>query len=279
MEILGMNKYSVVFTDLDGTILKKDKTISSRTMQAIKNIRGRGVLWVVATARPEVAVNMYEELKYTDALITLNGARIRLKDKIISNGFSADEARKLLELLVAKDNLVLTVETSGGIFGNIEIPEWETPKVEDLTSLVDKFDIYKILVAGRDHELPTIKEDRESFCSLEELDKTVTGSIASAGFTDSLYYSVAEGWLYQIMSRNATKWKGVELVLKTEGISAERAVYFGDDNDDFDSIRNSGLGVAMGNAIDKVKDAADIIAPSNEDDGVAKVLEDVICSE
>ena len=273
-----MDKYSIVFTDLDGTLLKKDKTISDRTMQAIKNIRGKGVLWVVATARPEVAVNMYDELKYADALITLNGARIRLHDKVISNGFTPEEARKILKVLTQKDGLVLTVETSGGIFGNIEIPEWETPEVEDFTSLVDTYDIYKILIAGRDHELPTIRQDRESFCSIEELDKTVKDSITSAGLKDSVYFSVAEGWLYQIMSRNATKWKGCELILKTEGISAGQAVYFGDDNDDADCISNAGLGVAMGNAIDRVKEVSDITAPSNEEDGVAKVLEELLCS-
>jgi len=275
---MRMDKYSIVFTDLDGTLLKKDKTISERTMQAIKNIRRKGILWVVATARPEVAVNMYDELKYADALITLNGARIRLHDKVISNGFTPEEARKILKVLTQKDGLVLTVETSGGIFGNIEIPEWETPEVEDFTSLVDTYDIYKILIAGRDHELPTIRQDRESFCSIEELDKTVKDSITSAGLKDSVYFSVAEGWLYQIMSRNATKWKGCELILKTEGISAGQAVYFGDDNDDADCISNAGLGVAMGNAIDRVKEVSDITAPSNEQEGVAKVLEELLCS-
>ena len=273
-----MDKYSIVFTDLDGTLLKKDKTISERTMQAIKNIRGKGVLWVVATARPEVAINMYDELKYADALITLNGARIRLHDKVISNGFAPEEARKILDVLAQKDGLVLTVETSGGIFGNIEIPEWETPEVGDLTSLVDTYDIYKVLIAGRDHELPTIRQDREAFCSIEDLDKAVKDSITSAGLKDSVYFSVAEGWLYQIMSSNATKWKGCELVLKTEGISAGQAVYFGDDNDDADCIANAGLGVAMGNAIERVKDASDITAPSNEEDGVAKVLEEILYS-
>ena len=273
-----MDKYSIVFTDLDGTLLKKDKTISDRTMQAIKDIRDKGVLWVVATARPEVAVNMYDELKYADALITLNGARIRLHDKVISNGFTPEEARKILEVLTQEDGLVLTVETSGGIFGNIEIPEWETPKVEDLISLVDIYDIYKILVAGRDHELPTIRQDRESFCSIEELDKTVKESITSTGLKESVYFSVVEGWLYQMMSRNATKWKGCELVLKTEDICAGQAVYFGDDNDDADCISNAGLGVAMGNAIERVKDAADITALSNEEDGVAKVLEELLRS-
>lgn len=267
-----MAKYSVVFTDLDGTILKNDKTISERTSKALRDLRDKEILWVVATARPEVAIDFYDEIHFADALITLNGAKIRLHDKIINNGFAKEDALKILEAIKDKD-LIVTLETSEGIFGNTEIPEWETHDDGDLIKLAEKVDVYKILIAGKDHQLPTIKEDREKFCGIKELEEIINEAISSTGTTDSVYYSVAEGWLYQIMSRNATKWKGVDLVLKTEGIDPSNAVYFGDDNDDIDSIKNCGLGVAMGNAIDKVKVVADVIAPANEEDGVASVIE------
>lgn len=269
------SKYSIIFTDLDGTILKNDKTISDCTSSVLKGLHEKGMLWVVATARPEAAISCYEELKYADALITLNGARIRLQDKVISNGFVKEDALKLVSFLLNKD-LILTLETSRGIFGNIRIPEWETPKTDDLIELIKSVDVYKILVAGSNHNLPTIKEDRNSFCDGGQTEQIVKDAISSAGTFDVAYYSVAEGWLYQIMSRNATKWKGIKLVLETEGIDVSEAVYFGDDNDDVDSIKNCGLGVAMGNAIDRVKAIADLIAPSNEDDGVAKII-DALC--
>lgn len=266
-----MNKYSVVFTDLDGTILTNDKKITSRTFEALKSLKEKGIQWVVATARPEVAISFYDEIKYADAFITLNGAKIRHNDKVISNGFAKADALAILRSLLKEQGLIITVETSEGIFGNIEIPEWETPEIDDLPLLIKNVDVYKILVAGRNHQLPTIKEDKNVFCDAQQLEKSVTGSIESF---DSVYFSVAEGWLYQIMSKNATKWKGAELFLKTEGIDASQAVYFGDDNDDTESIRNCGLGVAMGNAIDRVKEAADVVAPSNEEDGVAVIIEE-----
>ena len=266
-----MNKYSVVFTDLDGTILTNDKKITSRTFEALKSLKDKGIQWIVATARPEVAIAFYDEINYADAFITLNGAKIRLHDKVINNGLTKEDALAILCDLLKEDDLVITVETSEGIFGNIEIPEWETPKIDDLPALIKNVDVYKILVAGRNHQLPTIKEDGRKFCDAQQVETRVNRSIASF---DSVYYSIAEGWLYQIMSKNATKWKGAELVLKTEGIDAAQAVYFGDDNDDVDCIRNCGLGIAMGNAIDRVKEVADIIAPSNEEDGVAAVIEE-----
>ena len=270
---LGMSDYSIVFTDLDGTILKNDKTITERTSRVLKGLKDKGILWVVATARPEIAINFYEEIKSADALITLNGARIKLKDKVISNGFSKEDALKLIRILSDK-NLILTLETSEGIFGNTVIPEWDTPKVDDLAALAEKVDVYKILIAGKDHKLPSIAEDRDMFCDGNEIGKMISDAISSSGLDGSVYCSVAEGWLYQLMSCNATKWKGVELLLKTEGITAQKAIYFGDDNDDTDSIMNCGLGVAMGNAIEGVKAVSDLITLSNEEDGVAAVLEE-----
>ena len=273
-----MAKYSVVFTDLDGTILKNDKTISERTSKALKDLRNKDIIWVVATARPEVAIDFYGEIHLADALITLNGAKIRIHDKIISNGFAKEDALKILEAIKDKD-LIVTLETSEGIFGNTEIPEWETHDDGDLVKLSETVDVYKILIAGKEHQLPTIAEDREKFCGVKEIEEIITSTIAAESLYEAVYYSVAEGWLYQIMSKNATKWKGAKLVLKTEGIDPSSAVYFGDDNDDLDSIINCGLGVAMGNAIDKVKAVADVIAPTNEEDGVAEIIETLVCKK
>ena len=90
---------------------------------------------------------------------------------------------------------------------------------------------------------------------------------------DKVYYSVSEGWLYQIMARSATKYNGAKLVLDSLGTDAGSAVYFGDDNDDCECITGMGLGIAVSNAIERVLKAADAFAPSNEEDGVAAVLE------
>ena len=62
-------------------------------------------------------------------------------------------------------------------------------------------------------------------------------------------------------------------MLEATGVSPEQTVYFGDDNDDIMSIKNCGIGVAVKNAIEAVKQAADEITESNDEDGVAKWIE------
>ena len=164
-----MDRIRAVFTDLDGTVLRNDKTISDRTMNAIRAFREKGGIWAVASARPERAISaMYKEFTEADALITLNGARIKFGDTIISNGFSSDSAAKALSAVLSHDDLIVVLETSKGIFGNIEIPEWDTPKVPDLLSLLKEVDLYKILIAGKEHKLSSVTIPTEPLCPSEE---------------------------------------------------------------------------------------------------------------
>ncbi len=79
--------------------------------------------------------------------------------------------------------------------------------------------------------------------------------------------------IIQIMSTASTKWNGIQTMLKAVGVNPKDAIYFGDDNDDIEPIKNCGVGVAGSNAIDKVLDVADDIAESNDMDGVARYIE------
>ena len=84
---------------------------------------------------------------------------------------------------------------------------------------------------------------------------------------------VADGKLIQIMSTAATKWNGIKAMLEAVGVDRSDTVYFGDDNDDIEPIKNCGVGVSVSNAVDEVLEAADYITESNDMDGVARYIE------
>ena len=90
---------------------------------------------------------------------------------------------------------------------------------------------------------------------------------------EDTYSSVADRTLLQVMSRAATKWNGVRNMLDAFRIDPAQAVFFGDDNDDIEPIRQCGCGVAVRNALEIVLDAADEVTESNDEDGVARFLE------
>ena len=98
-----------------------------------------------------------------------------------------------------------------------------------------------------------------------------------AALTEDTYHTIAHSGvinrLVQVMSISANKWNGVKTMLEYFGISPQDAVYFGDDNDDIEAMKNCGVGVAVANAIDAVKAVADVVVESNDEDGVAQYIE------
>ena len=93
---------------------------------------------------------------------------------------------------------------------------------------------------------------------------------------ESLYLSVARDSLAMIMHKGATKAKAIAELSRYWSISESEIVVFGDDVNDIDMLSSAGIGVAMGNAIDKVKAIADYICNDCDMDGVARWIEEYV---
>lgn len=240
-----------IITDLDRTLLLTDKTLSAYSISILKRCREQGLAIFAATARPERSVVQYREQVDFDGITTMNGARILLPDSAIENGIAHESGWRILSNLIAIPNVRISVETSDGIFSNVDIPEWNTRLFDGFPLLPTQGTIYKILLSMDDG----IPDNMEAL------------------LTEDTYYTVANHYLVQIMSGAATKWKGIQEMLTPLGISPDDAIYFGDDQDDLEPIRRCGLGVAVSNGIPAVLEAADVITDSNDRDGVARFLE------
>ncbi|MBD5530844.1 MAG: HAD-IIB family hydrolase [Lachnospiraceae bacterium] len=241
-----------IITDLDRTLLHTDKTVSEYTCAILKKCHDRGIILMAATARPERAILTYHNQIGFEAITTLNGARIILPHGIIENGITPSSAEHILKKVIMIPDLVLSMETGKGIFSNVSIPEWDATVFSGFPALPTESIIYKLLLSGKTSNIQ------------QEVKKALT---------IDTYMTVAEGKLIQIMSTAATKWNGIKTMLKAVGVRQNDAIYFGDDNDDIEAIKNCGVGVAVSNAIDEVLDAADFITESNDMDGVAQYIE------
>lgn len=242
----------VIITDLDRTLLRTDKSVSEYTCTILKKCRDKGILLMAATARPERAVLTYQRQIGFDAVTTLNGARIILPGGVMENGIVSRSAKDILKKVTAIPNVTLSMETGDGIYANVSIPEWNAIVFEDFPALPTESIIYKILLSSEENSIQP------------EVEKALTSDT---------YMTVAEGKLIQIMSTASTKWNGIKAMLKAVGIDKSEAVYFGDDNDDIEPIKNCGVGVAVSNAIIGVLDIADFVTESNDMDGVARYIE------
>lgn len=246
-----------IITDLDRTLLRTDKSISEKTVSVLKKAQKNGIKVMFATARPRRAITQYEEILHPDSIVTLNGAITYINGASIDCGISTESVRKMLSDFIKIPGCVISLETSKGIYANVDIPEWSPIVTDCFPDLpCDCGSIFKILVSNENTDL-----------------NLHINSIV----TDDSYFTVAVGTLFQIMSKTATKLNGVKAMLESYGILPEDAVYFGDDNDDIEPLKLCGTGVAVKNAIPEAVSAADEITASNDEDGVALWIEKTLC--
>ena len=247
-----------IVVDLDRTLLRTDKTISSYTVNVLKKCKTNKIGIMVATARPLRAIEEYCKKIDFDAMVVSNGARIIWKNKRMEYGICQDSAEQLLNKLKHYPSFRITLETGDCAYSNKPVSDYETVICDDLISIAKNEGVLKILVHIDDEE---------------------TLSIVKSELTEDLYYTVAHGYLMQIMSKSATKWNGIQSMLNVCEYSSDEVAYFGDDYDDIDPIQMCGIGIAVANGIDEVKAIADYITESNDKDGVAKFIEKMLLNK
>ena len=249
---MKLKNIKAIIVDLDGTLLHTDKIISPYTRNILKKCKQRGIYLIIATARPLRNTLPYTQIVDFDAMVVSNGARIVYPGQEMERNISRETALKFVNALTRHDHLRITLETSQSAYSNHPIAEYETFVTENLTDIINKENILKVLV---------------------HLDREDTLTIVKKEMPENLHYSVSQGYLMQIMDHAATKWNGIHTLLEYFQCNFGESVYFGDDNDDIEPIKASGLGVAVANGIEAVKSAADFVTESNDDDGVAKFIE------
>ena len=250
-----MNKIKAIITDLDRTLLRTDKSVSRYTLDILKKCHERGILIMAASARPMRAITDYDNIIKFDGITTLNGGVTILPDRKSEIGIEKKNVKKMISYFMRYDDAFISVEASTAIYSNRDVPAWHPILFDRFPQLPDDEYIYKILVSSTDNAL------------YEEINGILT---------DHVYSSIAQKDLIQIMNKKATKWNGIKEMISYYNISSEEVLFFGDDNDDLEPIIKCGTGVAVSNAIPSVFEAADKVTTSNDEDGVARFIEENI---
>lgn len=245
----------MIVTDLDGTLLRDDKSISTRTETVIKQLRNNGIPFVVATARPIRAVKTFLPWVSFDAAIFHNGAVVMDHEILLKNLGIKNPQRIVNAILNDKPDYKIAVESNDMMYSNFDAGEiWpgiDYIKTPDFKELEHSF-AEKIIV------------DAYSIEEMNALEKYIT---------DDLYMLLSENRIVTIHNTQSSKMNGIKTLAERYNISPDQIVAFGDDYNDIDMLKSCGIGVAVENALSEVKNAADEITESNEQDGVAKWLE------
>jgi Cof subfamily protein (haloacid dehalogenase superfamily) len=282
--------YKLVAIDIDGTLLNSNGELSERTRYAIKNALSKGINIVLTSGRMSNAVSAFSrEIGANKFLIAENGASIiDLKDdKIIySNYINKNTVIKILDIclenniyymiyttreLIVKDikHMALFFYTNNYNYHPEEKMDIHLAGKEYVSSLNDKFT--KIIICDEDRVIYNSIVNR--FKKINDIEVSSIPHISNKTIkfgsnNTQLSYSYAE-----IAATNTDKWNAIEKLMNILNIKREEVIAIGDNINDLKMISNAGLGVAMSNGSPVAREAAKIITDSNDDDGVAKILE------
>lgn len=258
---------ALVATDLDGTLLRSDGTVSDRTRAALARVEDAGALLVLVTGRPpRWMAPVARETGHHGIAICANGAlRYDLaRERVVGRDpFPPGSAAAVVAALRdAVPGLAFAVERPEGFAREpgyrsaVEVSEGvPVGAVEELLAEGETVKLLAKLDAGDPDEL--LLRARTAVGDLA----TLTRSSPSA--------------LLEISSAGVTKASALERLAQERGVGAGGVLAFGDMPNDLPMLTWAGTGVAVANAHPQVIAVADEVAPANDDDGVARVLERV----
>ena len=265
-----LENYEIIVLDLDGTLTNRDKVITPKTKKALMEIQERGKKIVLASGRPTDGVMpLARELrleKYGSYILSFNGGMItncRTGEVVFSRLLPVEANAKIIGLAEEERVTILTYDGHTLITNDAESPysklenkinSMEVRQIDDLKSYVT-YPVPKFLMM----------DDGDYLAMVEPRVK------AAMGKNFSIYRS--EPFFLEILPRGIDKAQSLARLLEILGLDKERMIACGDGYNDLTMIKFAGLGVAMENAVLPVRKAADYITMSNNDDGIAHVVE------
>ena len=265
--------YRAIATDLDGTLLRTDKSVSTRTRDAVNAAEDAGLLVVIATGRPPRWIApVIEQLGERGLVVCANGAAVYdpSRHELVSCVELGTQVTESLidDLQAVFPDAVLGVEQGFDFAVDDSIERsalelagsWQLDglRLGPIRSFLDQ-PVLKLIVR-LPHPAPPGTADAVQ---------------AVVGDRALVTHSIDESFL-ELSHPSIHKAATVERLLIESGIAAHEVVAFGDMPNDLELIRWAGLGVAVANADPRVRAVADEVTASNEDDGVAMVIERIL---
>ncbi len=271
----------LIALDLDGTLLTSGKTISPGDRAAVEAAIGRGVLVVPVTGRPAQGVPQEVlDLPGVRYVISSNGATIR--DVIAGETLLEThlEAETALAVLAASDHVTMIREAFREGVGYLSRADYDIlcDRYEGamLQYVLDTRQVLPGTIADFLREDPRPIEElfflTESEAVKLDLQETLS-ALPGIGFADPFPRDL------EVMAGGIDKGEGLRFLLDRLGIDPSEAMALGDGGSDLPMLRMAGVGVAMGNSIQAVKDGADWVTDSCDENGVARAIEKFVLNE
>lgn len=270
----------VIIMDVDGTLTNLEKKVTPKTKEALLKAEEAGAILILASGRPTSGLlDLARELqmdKHHGLLVAYNGSTVidcETMEVLFNQALSVEEGKAVLEHMKKFDRVRPMIDKGEYMYVNNVYDNWITWKgkpfdviqyesrggkfklceVDDLAEFVD-FELNKILTTSDPEYL------QEHYLEMME------------PFKDTLSCMFTGDFYFEFTAQGIDKAKALDTVLIPMGYKREEMIAFGDGHNDASMVKYAGIGVAMENAVQALKDVADEVTLSNEEDGIAESL-------
>ncbi len=270
----------VIIMDVDGTLTNSKKVVTPQTKEALLKAEEAGAILILASGRPTSGlIDLAKELemdKHHGLLVAYNGSTVvdcETMEVLFNQALSVEEGKAVLEHMKKFDRVRPMIDKGEYMYVNNVYDNWITWKgkpfdviqyesrggkfklceVDDLAAFVD-FPLNKILTTSDPEYL------QEHYQEMME------------PFKDSLSCMFTGDFYFEFTAQGIDKAKALDTVLIPMGYKREDMIAFGDGHNDASMVAYAGIGIAMENAVQDLKDIADEMTLSNDEDGIAVAL-------
>ncbi len=262
----GQHKIRLLLTDVDGTLVTKDKVLTEAAKQAARELHDAGIALSITSGRPPRGMRMLiEPLALEVPIAGFNGGVFVHPDLslIECHKLGAATAGEALKLILDRGLDVWVYTDDEWLIRNENAPHVarETRTVEFGATVVPAFTDAHL---ARAIKIVGVSDNPKSVAACEKAVREALGQRASAARSQPYYLDVT--------NPRANKGTAVETLSRLLGIAPEEIATIGDMPNDVLMFEKSGLSIAMGNATGEVKARANAVTASNEDEGFAKAV-------
>ena len=266
------DRFDLLVLDVDGTLHNSHREISDATKNALIEAQKRGKTIAIASGRSIAGIRQTASAisleEYGGYVIAYNGTTVincKTGECIYNQTLPADliapvyeEAAKLQVAIMAYRDSAKEIIVAGGVTDYVAADAAAScVTISETDQFVKElsFPINKIFVSGEPDKMKEV----------ERILQRKFGSVLNVFRSDPYYV--------ELLPKYTDKGVAVDKLVKYMDITKERVMCVGDSNNDLPMLRYAGMGVAMGNASDRIKEQADYVTDSNDDDGIVKVIE------
>ena len=266
------DRFDLLVLDVDGTLHNSHREISDATKNALIEAQKRGKTIAIASGRSIAGIRQTASAisleEYGGYVIAYNGTTVincKTGECIYNQTLPADliapvyeEAAKLQVAIMAYRDSAKEIIVAGGVTDYVAADAAAScVTIRETDQFVKElsFSINKIFVSGEPDKMKEV----------ERILQRKFGSVLNVFRSDPYYV--------ELLPKYTDKGVAVDKLVKYMDITKERVMCVGDSNNDLPMLRYAGMGVAMGNASDRIKEQADYVTDSNDDDGIVKVIE------